>query len=102
MGGNIPVLSSANGKLTFTEKSIDTQDVTAQILGGPARISLRNEGSVLFVRADGTLDADTLYGNYGYPLLWRLHGRTGWQAEISVKDSVITSYSIHYTKLYDG
>lgn len=86
LGGGVPLLHKANGKLTFTEQNINAEGVTAQILGGPARVSLRNEGSVLFVHADGKLDADSLYDTYGYPLLWRLHGKTDWQAEISVKD----------------
>lgn len=88
LGGGLPLLRKAKGKLTFTEHSIATEGMTAQILGGPARVSLRNEGSVLYVRADGTLDADSLYDTYGYPLLWRLHGKTAWQAEISVKEKL--------------
>ncbi|MBU0688669.1 MAG: TIGR02099 family protein [Gammaproteobacteria bacterium] len=88
LGGGVPLLSKAKGTLTFTEQSIKAEGVTAQILGGPARISLRNEGSVLFVHAAGTMDADSLYDTYGYPLLWRLHGKTAWQAEISVKDKL--------------
>jgi len=88
LGGNVPLLQQAKGMLSFTEQNITAEGVTAQILGGPARVSLRNEGSVLFVHADGTLDADSLYDTYGYPLLWRLHGKTGWQAEISVKDKL--------------
>jgi uncharacterized protein (TIGR02099 family) len=88
LGGSVPLLHKAKGRLTFTEQSIGAENVAAQILGGPARVSLRNEGSVLHVHADGILDADSLYDSYGYPLLWRLHGKTGWQAEISVKDKL--------------
>jgi uncharacterized protein (TIGR02099 family) len=88
LGGSVPLLRQAKGKLTFTEQNIAAEGLTAQILGGPARVSLRNEGSVLFVQANGTLDADSLYDTYGYPLLWRLHGKTAWQAEISVKDKL--------------
>ncbi|MBU1214361.1 MAG: TIGR02099 family protein [Gammaproteobacteria bacterium] len=86
LGGSVPLLRKTNGSLTFTEQSIKAEGVTAQILGGPARVSLRNDGSVLHVHADGTLDADSLHETYSYPLLRRLHGKTGWQAEISVKD----------------
>lgn len=89
LGGSVPLLSKAKGTLTFTEQTIKAEGVSAQLLGGPARVALRNEGSVLLVQADGTLDADSLYDTYGYPLLWRLHGRTAWQAEISVKDKLV-------------
>ncbi|MDD2701695.1 MAG: YhdP family protein [Sideroxydans sp.] len=88
LGGNVPLLRKTNGTLTFTEQNIKAEGVNAQILGGPAHVSLRNEGSVLYVHADGTLDADSLYGTYRYPLLRRLHGNTGWQADISVKDKL--------------
>ncbi len=88
LGGNVPLLRMASGTLTFTEQSIKAEGVNAQILGGPARVSLRNDGDMLFVHADGTLDADSLHDTYGYPLLWRLHGKTGWQADISVKDKL--------------
>ncbi len=88
LGGSVPLLSKTHGVLEFTEGSIQAKDVNAQILGGPARVSLRNEGSVLRVRANGTMDADSLYDTYGYPLLWRLHGKTAWQAEVSVQDKL--------------
>ena len=88
LGGSVPLLSDTRGTLTFTGQSINAEGVTAKVLGGPAHVSLRNEGSVLHVKADGTMDADSLYDTYRYPLLWRLHGRTGWQADISVKDKL--------------
>lgn len=88
LGGSIPLLRNAKGKLMFTEQSINAEGVTAQILGGPASVSLRNEGSVLHVHADGTLDADSLFDTYGYPLLRHLHGKTAWQADVSVKDKL--------------
>ncbi len=88
LGGSIPLLHKAKGSLTFTEQSINAEGVTAQILGGPARVSLRNDGDVLLVNANGKMDADVLYGTYGYPLLRRLHGKTGWLAEIRVKNKL--------------
>jgi len=88
LGWNIPVLSRTNGTLTFTEQGINAEGVATQILGGPAKVALRNEGDVLHVNASGIMDADTLYGTYGNPLLARLHGKTGWQADVSVQDKL--------------
>jgi uncharacterized protein (TIGR02099 family) len=86
LGGHIPLLRQANGTLHFTGETIQADGVAAQILGGQARLALRNERDVLRIKAGGTLDADSLYPVYGHPLLRRLHGKTGWQADIDVKD----------------
>jgi len=86
LGGYVPLLRQVSGTLHFTGETIQADGVAAQILGGPARLSLRNEREVLRIKAGGTLDAGSLYPVYGYPLLRRLHGKTGWQADIDVKD----------------
>ena len=88
LGANIPLLRLVNGTLQFSGEEIEAKDVSVRILGGPARLSLRNEGSTLRVDASGTLDADNLYPAYGIPVLARLHGKAGWQAEIGVKDKL--------------
>lgn len=88
LGNNIPLLSGVKGEINFTEQGVAAENLTAQLLGGPARVSLRNQGGALSMQAAGTLDADSLYDMYGYPLLWRLHGKADWQAEISVQDKL--------------
>jgi len=88
LGAHVPLLQRVRGELTFSNETIQAKDVTAQILGGPAQLSLRNEGGTLRIHADGTLDAGSLHATYPYPLLRRLRGQTAWLAEVSVRDKL--------------
>jgi len=95
LGASVPLLRNASGELSFTNSVLQANNLQAQILGGPARISVKSEGGLLFTQASGKLDADTLAKSYRYPLLRHLHGATEWGAEIKVKnrlaDVVVTS-----------
>lgn len=95
LGASVPLLKNATGELSFTNSSLQANNLQAQILGGPARISLKSEGGVLFTQASGKLDADSLPKSYRYPLLRHLHGTAEWVTEVRVKnrlaDVVVTS-----------
>lgn len=88
LGAHVPLLQRVQGDITFSNETIQAGNITAQILGGPARLTLRNEGGVLLIHAEGTLDAGSLHATYRYPLLYRLRGQTAWQAEVSVRDKL--------------
>jgi len=88
LGPSVPELQQVSGTVSFSDETIRSDNLTAQILGGPARVNVRGGDGVLTVRADGRLDADVLRKDYAYSLLQRLHGQTGWQAEIDVRDKV--------------
>ena len=88
LGEHVPLLSHANGVLSFTNDKLQATDIKAQILGGPARISLHSENGVLLTQASGKLNADSLPVSYSYPLLRRLHGAADWTAEVKVKDKL--------------
>lgn len=90
LGAHVPLMKNARGEIAFGNDSLQAREVTAQILGGPAQLSLRNDGGNLLVDADGTMDAGSLHANYGYALLSRLQGKTDWQARISVRDKLAT------------
>ncbi|MFA7400348.1 MAG: AsmA-like C-terminal region-containing protein, partial [Sideroxydans sp.] len=95
LGASVPLLKNASGELSFTNNSLQANNLQVQILGGPARISLKSEGGVLFTQASGKLDADSLAKTYRYPLLRHLHGAAEWSTEVRVKnrlaDVVVTS-----------
>lgn len=86
LGASVPLLRRASGELSFTNDSLQANNLQAQILGGPARISLKSEGGVLRTQATGKLDADSLSKTYRYPLLQHLHGTAEWSTEVNVKD----------------
>ena len=88
LGAHVPLLQRVQGELTFSNETLQAKNVTAQILGGPAQLTLRNEGGALLIHADGTLDAGSLLATYRYPLLYRLRGQTAWLAEVSVRDKL--------------
>lgn len=86
LGASVPLLKHASGQLSFTNSSLQANNLQAQILGGPARISLKSEGGILLTQATGKLDADSLSKTYRYPLLRHLHGTAEWSTEVKVKD----------------
>lgn len=86
LGASVPLLKHASGELSFTNSALHANNLQAQILGGPARISLKSEGGVLLTQATGKLDADSLPKTYRYPLLRHLHGTAEWSTEVRVKD----------------
>ncbi|MDD4911190.1 MAG: YhdP family protein [Sideroxydans sp.] len=88
LGEHVPLLKKANGLLSFTNSDLTATDIKAQILGGPAQISVRSEKGILLTKASGTLNADSLPNSYAYPLLKRLHGTANWTTDVSVKDKL--------------
>jgi uncharacterized protein (TIGR02099 family) len=88
LAAQVPLLGNASGTLSFTNHALQANDIKAQILGGPARITLRSENDTLLAQASGKLNADNLPPNYTYPLLRRLRGKTDWVAEVKVKNKM--------------
>lgn len=92
----VPTLYKVNGDLTFTESSLRARNVSAQILGGPAMLTVQSgaNGTVL-ANIHGHADMDTLRQNVSQPLLSYLRGGSDWDAEIKVQkkqsEVVVTS-----------
>lgn len=87
LGGRVPVLYAANGDLLFTESSVHTQDLHAQVLGGPATLALQSGADgALQVNVHGKADMDMWRKNVSYPWLSRLHGGADWDASIAVQN----------------
>lgn len=98
LGESVPLLKNASGQLSFTNSTLQASDLQAQILGGPARITLKSEGGVLLTQATGKLDADSLPKTYRYPLLRHLHGTAEWSTVVRVKDrmaDVVVTSDLH-------
>ena len=77
-------LMKVNGDLLFSESSLHTRNVTANILGGPATLKINSgEGGVVSIQASGQADLDNLRHSLSHPLLNYLHGGSPWVLEIT-------------------
>ena len=86
LGEGVPLLRNTHGALSFTESGMQAKGVVADILGGPANISVQTgEGGAVHAAAQGHLDIDNLRNISPLPLLNYLHGGAAWDADISIK-----------------
>ena len=83
--GDIPALSRLNGKLAFSRREIHSTGLTADILGGPARLAISGAVGGLRVDAQGSADVGLLRSEYPQqPIAARLTGTTDWQLALNV------------------
>lgn len=85
-GSSVPLLRKVNGLLLFTESTVHAGDITTQILGGDARLTVQTDKGGLLTSAKGRVDLDNLDRLSPHPLLGRLSGGADWDAEIRVED----------------
>jgi len=85
LGEGVPWLRNTRGVLSFTESGIQASGLSAEILGGPATISMQtvNTGTV-HATVQGRSDLDVLREKEPHPMLNHLHGGAEWGADISV------------------
>jgi uncharacterized protein (TIGR02099 family) len=84
-GGDIPALNQLNGKLAFTRREIHSAGLTAEILGGPARLTVSGAVGGMRVDGQGSADVGLLRGQYPQQVLAaRLTGTTDWQLALNV------------------
>jgi uncharacterized protein (TIGR02099 family) len=84
-GGGIPALNQLNGKLAFTRREIHSTGLTAEILGGPARLTASGAVGGMRVEAQGSADVGLLRAQYPQQVLAaRLTGTTDWQLALNV------------------
>ncbi len=81
---NVPLLTKLNGKVTFTEQDVRARDVSAEVLGGPARLSLTTIGGQTRVTGTGTLGLAPLQREYANPYLDRVSGNLDWAMTVNV------------------
>lgn len=83
LGGDIPPLDAVNGKLRFTERDVRANDVTAEALGGPLKLSISTEGGRIKTLASGTASFEKVRDRFAYPLVDQLTGQAQWQLDMS-------------------
>ena len=86
----LPQLNKINGVLNFTEKSLSAQNVSTEILGGPAKISL-NTGAdkIVRVNASGRINDIGIKKLLANPFTEALQGSTDWVGDITIKKPLV-------------
>ncbi|MGH8713363.1 MAG: YhdP family protein, partial [Casimicrobiaceae bacterium] len=83
--GGVPALSGLNGKLTFSRREIHSTALTAEILGGPARLTVSGADGRVRAEGQGSCDVGLLKTEYPrQPLAARLAGTTDWLLALNV------------------
>lgn len=86
-GNHIPLLRKVNGDLMFTESGVSTQNIVAEILGGPAKLTVKSgDGGAINIKLAGRVNLNSLGEMSSHPLLKKLSGDPAWNVEIAVKD----------------
>lgn len=95
----LPTLRKVNGDLLFTESGVSTQNITAQILGGPAKLVIDSgEGGAINIKLGGKANFGVLSQLNPLPILHKLSGEPAWNVDIGVKNKqtkVLVSSTLH-------
>ncbi|KGE01443.1 hypothetical protein JL37_01155 [Achromobacter sp. RTa] len=78
----MPMLSQMRGDLAFSEKGVETKEIRAQFLGGPARISGRLAQGSDALRFEGTLAGPALTQLSNTPSMSRFSGRAAYRGKV--------------------
>ena len=87
---DVPVLAKFNGRLTFTEQDLRTQDVAFEALGGPAKVAIANVDGQVRVAGSGTANLATLRHELDVPLLERVSGTTDWEVNLTSRGETVS------------
>ena len=86
----LPELSKLNGVLNFTENSLTTQNVSTEILGGPAQFSLRTGADkVLYVTARGRISDVGIKKLASNAFIDTMQGSADWAGEITINKPMV-------------
>ncbi len=91
LAGGVPVLNQVSGKLAFTERDVRAQQLTAEVLGGTARLTIAGGAGRVHVAGQGTADLAQLRVEFPKAALAkRMSGTTDWQLAIDAGGEVST------------
>ncbi len=76
----VPALTQVGGHLVFTESTMQSRDLVADVFGGTVKIAVTSEDGRVRIAANGTSNLATLRGEFDSPWLARVAGTTEWQA----------------------
>jgi uncharacterized protein YhdP len=79
-----PALTKLGGKLSFTGHDVSARDVTAEILGGPAKLAVTNIGGQTRMSGTGTFGLVAVRREYANPYLDRVSGSLDWSMKVDI------------------
>lgn len=82
----LPELAKINGTLSFTENGLNANNISTEILGGPARITLATGAEKsLQINASGRINDAGIKKIISHPIVNALQGTTDWKGDIVIK-----------------
>lgn len=82
----LPTFTAAQGELNFTADRLQAKNLRANLLGVPLTLDVASlAGGAVRVSAAGSLSAQALRQEYGWPVLDHLSGQTPWRTTVTVK-----------------
>jgi len=85
----LPALDKINGKIAFTESDLHARDIAAEVLGGPATITMAGSTGggerVTRVNASGSVNLATLKRELTLPHADRLSGSADWTLALELR-----------------
>ena len=89
--GAVPVLNQLSGKLAFTERDVRAPQLTADVLGGSARLAIAGSDGRTHIAAQGTADLGQLRVEFPKAAMAkRVSGTTDWQLAIDASGEAST------------
>ncbi len=80
-----PRLRNTSGEFVFTQNTLHTRNLSADILGGKSKLDVQTGADgVVRVKVDGRVGMEALRKTNDQPLLRHLHGSAKWNADITV------------------
>ncbi|HWN30295.1 MAG TPA: DUF3971 domain-containing protein, partial [Burkholderiales bacterium] len=79
---DLPPIAQLKGKLQFSESALQAQNLSAQILGGPARIEVATQDGNVQISAQGKANADATEKFISWAQY--LHGTAEWRGSINL------------------
>ncbi|MBL8397187.1 MAG: TIGR02099 family protein [Candidatus Accumulibacter sp.] len=85
VAAGLPPLRQIRGTLRFSADDLRFSEVSANLLGGPLKVSGGTESGRLAITAAGTVSVDELRRHAEWPLLKQLSGSAAYRAELRVR-----------------
>jgi len=85
-----PVLAQLSGALVFSEAEVRARDLSAEVLGGPAKLAVVSAGERVRVSATGSAPLASVRRELNLPYLDRLSGTLDWSLTADVVPGLTT------------